>query len=260
MAAVQVEDVVTKPKADATADAPPAPREGPSWRISPALRQEIMAALEQPPRMTYEEFLAWADEDTLAEWVNGEVIMSSPASDRHQDLTRFLTAILSAFVETHNLGIVRPAPFQMKLEHGREPDLLFLAREHLDRLRRNYLDGPADLVIEIVSPESAGRDRGEKFYEYAQGGVPEYWLIDSDARWAEFYRLGERRYRLAFEGREGEYHAAVLPGFWLRVEWLWQEPLPAVDAILLEIGGVEYARRQIALIRERGLWPAEDEG
>ncbi len=86
--------------------------------------------------------------------------MSSPASDRHQDLTRFLTAVLSAFVETHDLGIVRPVPFQMQLEHGCEPDLLFLARAHLDRLRRNYLDGPAGLVIESVSPESAGRDRG----------------------------------------------------------------------------------------------------
>ncbi len=258
MADSQAENVLVQQNAEPTAGMPPAPGQGPGWHISPALRRQILDALEKPPRMTYEEFLAWADEDTYAEWVDGEVIMTSPASDRHQDLVRFLMAVLGTFAEANNLGIVRPAPFQMKLEHGREPDLLFLAREHLDRLRRNYLDGPADLVIEVVSPESAGRDRGEKFYEYARGGVPEYWLIDPDSRWAEFYRLGEGRYRLAFEGREGEYHAAVIPGFWLRVEWLWQEPLPAVDAILLEIGGAEYARRQIALIRERGLWPADE--
>ena len=164
---------------------------------------------------------------------------------------------MGTFVEIHRLGVIRPAPFQMKLEHGREPDLLFIAQEHMDRLKRNYLDGPADLVIEIISPESAGRDRGEKFYEYAQGGVPEYWLIDPDARWAEFYRLSERRYRLALEGRGGTYHAVAMPGFWLQVDWLWQEPLPATDEVLLAIGGVEYARRQIALIRERGLWPAD---
>lgn len=54
----------------------------------------------------------------------------------------------------------------------------FVASEHLDRLKETYLDGPADLVVGIVSPDSVGRDRGEKFYEYAQGGVPEYWLID----------------------------------------------------------------------------------
>ena len=67
----------------------------------------------------------------------------------------------------------------MKLPHSaREPDVLFLAKEHLGRLRDSHIEGPADLVVEIVSKESRGRDRGEKFYEYGEGGVPEYWLLD----------------------------------------------------------------------------------
>ena len=264
MAIAQAENVLAQqapPEGAAKAGAKlRAPAPGPAWLISPALRQQILDALNeqpQPPIMTYEEFLAWADEDTLAEWVNGEAIITSPASNRHQDLVGFLESVLRSFVETHELGIIRSAPFQMKLEHGREPDLLFVAQEHLVRLRHNFLDGPADLVIEILSPESAGRDRGEKFFEYAQGGVPEYWLIDPETRWAEFYQLDEGRYRLALEGRAGEYHAVTAPGFWLRIEWLWQEPLPATAETLLTIGGVEYARQQIALIRERGLWPAD---
>ena len=138
------------------------------WRAGTAigndnLRRRLLEVLLTPvecPRMTYEEFLAWADEDTLAEWVDGEVVMYSPASDRHQDMARFLTTVLSIYVETYGLGVIRPALFQMKLERGREPDLLFVAREHLDRLKEAYLDGPADLAVEIVSPESAGRDRG----------------------------------------------------------------------------------------------------
>jgi Uma2 family endonuclease len=224
---------------------------------------EIILAAPEPPakrKMTYEEFLAWADEDTLAEWVDGEVVMTSPASYRHQDVRGFLEAVLRPFVEERKLGIVQSAPFQMKLPgSGREPDLFFVAARRLDRLRRTYLDGPADLAVEVLSPESIGRDRGEKFYEYAGGGVSEYWLIDPDAQWAEFYRLGEfGLYEQAFAGREGLYRSATIPGFWLRVEWLWQEPLPAVDETLLEIGGATYARRQIALIRERGLWPPED--
>ncbi len=196
---------------------------------------EVLLAPMEPRKMTYEEFLAWADEDTLAEWVDGKVVMYSPASDRHQDISGFLESVLRSFVEVRQLGIVRSAPFQMKLEHGREPDLLFVAQEHLERLKETYLDGPADLVVEIVSPESVGRDRGEKFYEYARGGVPEYWLIDPQMEWAEFYRLEEGRYRVAFSGKEGEYHALVLPGFWLRVEWLWQEPLPHVLDVLREL-------------------------
>ncbi len=209
-------------------------------------------------RMSYEEFLAWCDEDTLAEWVEGEVVMSSPAGNRHQDICGFLEAVMRSYVEVHHLGVVRSAPFQMKLRNGREPDLLYVAKEHLGRLKESYLDGPADLVVEVVSPESGGRDRGVKFYEYAEGGVPEYWLIDPQARWAEFYHLVEGHYRPAFSGDEGVYRSAVLPGFWLRVEWLWQEPMPAVSEVLLEVGGEEYARLLIEQLRRRGWLPAED--
>ena len=145
--------------------------------------------------MSYEEFLEWCDEDTWAEWVDGEVVMLSPASQRHQDLADFLNAVLRAFVEAHDLGRVISAPFQMKTGPdlpGREPDLLFVAEEHLDRLKGAYLDGPADLVVEIASPESRLRDRGEKFAEYEAGSVREYWLIDQERKEADFYRLGER--------------------------------------------------------------------
>ena len=208
------------------------------------------------PRMSYEEFLAWADEDTLAEWVDGEVIMMSPASSRHQDVAGFLIAVMRPFVELRDLGTVISAPFQMRLAwSGREPDLLFVAKEHLDRLRETYLDGPADLAVEVVSPESADRDREEKFAEYAQGGVREYWLIEPEDERAEFYRLEGGRYRLTFGGREGRYESEVVPGFWLRVEWLWQEPLPAVEDVLLEIGGEAYARQWIERLKRGGFLP-----
>jgi Uma2 family endonuclease len=187
-------------------------------------------------RMSYEEFLEWCGEDTWAEWVDGEVIVLSPASDRHQDLVRFLTAVLSVFIETRELGIVRPAPFQMKLEQGREPDVLFVAHEHLDRLKENYLDGPADLVIEIASPDSVERDRGAKFVGYEAGRVREYWLIDPLRERAEFYQLDEEGfYRPVSPDVEGVYRSQVVSGFWLKVEWLWQEPLPRVLDILREM-------------------------
>ena len=70
--------------------------------LSPALR-----------RMTYEAFLE-SDEDTWAEWVDGEVVYMSPPSSRHQDVSDFLTAILRHFVEIHDVGVTRSAPFQMK--------------------------------------------------------------------------------------------------------------------------------------------------
>ena len=191
-------------------------------------------------RLTYEEFLAWCSEDTWAEWVDGEVQMVSPASTRHQDLAGFLYVILRHWVEKHELGVVLTAPYQMHLTspapRGREPDLLFVSRAHRDRLLATHLEGPADLVLEIVSPESIARDRGEKFVEYEAAGIAEYWLIDPERRQAEFYQRGsEGRYRLALGGAEGTYVSPLLRNLPLPVEWLWQEPLPPLGEALRDL-------------------------
>ncbi|QTA90792.1 Uma2 family endonuclease [Desulfonema magnum] len=92
------------------------------------------------------------------------------------------------FVEIHDSGVVCSAPFQMKTGRnlpGREPDILFVSRENTGRLKETFLDGPADIAAEIISPESRTRDKKEKFSEYEKGGVREYWLIDPDEEKAE---------------------------------------------------------------------------
>jgi Uma2 family endonuclease len=193
-------------------------------------------------KLTFEEFLEWGDDTTWSEWVDGAVIVASPASRPHQDIGSFLETMLRVYVEAHRLGIVLRAPFVMRLREvsrAREPDILLVAKERLHLLGHTHLDGPADLTIEITSAESIGRDRGEKFVEYEQAGVPEYWLIDPERRQAEFYQLGpDGRYRLAELELGGVYRSRVVPGFWLRVDWLWQEPLPAVLEVLRELGVV----------------------
>jgi len=203
---------------------------------------QVMAA-SQPERVTekisYEEFLKKYI-DVHAEWIDGEVIVFVTASDRHQDISNWLTAILRLFIETFELGWLRSAPFSMKLpnrDRGREPDILFVSKDRLHIVQPTHLSEAADLVIEIVSPESIGRDRGEKFVEYEAAGIREYWLIDPERGQAEFYRLNETgRYQPAALDEQGLFHSAVLPAFWLRVDWLWQEPLPKVLDIARELG------------------------
>ena len=162
----------------------------------------------------------------------------TPISDQHNDLGGFLLALLRHFVEAHELGIVRYEPSQMKTAPelpGRAPDIFFVAKENFQRLKKTHLEGPAELVVEIISPESRARDRGEKFYEYEQGGVREYWLIDPVRKQAEFYHLGKNRiYRLMPISDNGLFRSAVLEGLWLKVEWLWQEPLPPLLSVLKE--------------------------
>src|SRR5258708_1698505 len=103
--------------------------------------------------LSYEEFLT-AYNGVRAEWVNGEVVMVTPASDRHQDLVDFLAALLRIYIETKELGWVRSAPFQMRLTsgaRGREPDLLFVKKEPMTLFPATYLPSPPDLPLEVTS-------------------------------------------------------------------------------------------------------------
>jgi Uma2 family endonuclease len=125
--------------------------------------------------------------------------------------------------------------------NGREPDLMFIATANLARLGQKYLDGPADLVIEMVSEDSVVRDRDDKFSEYQDAGVREYWIIDPrpNRRRADFYVMGENgKYQPVPIPNDNRYHSTVLPGFWLDLEWLWQED-PNELAALTEIVGAE---------------------
>lgn len=204
------------------------------------MRASQPSTAEHPGYMTYEEFLDWCDEDTLAEWVDGQVIMTSPASEPHQTIVNFLVKVLGIYVEQRDLGRVLSAPFQMKLtpsRSGREPDLIFVAKKHLDRFKHTYLDGPADLAVEVTSPESRLRDRGEKLAEYEMAGVREYWIFDPEQRRTDYYVLSmDGRYERQRADERGVYHSAIIPGFWLKEEWLWQDPPPKALAVLRELG------------------------
>ncbi|QGP92635.1 Putative restriction endonuclease [Neomoorella glycerini] len=190
-----------------------------------------------PAKMSFTEFLAWCNEDTWAEWVDGEVVLLTPAAVKHQRVSLFLSSFLANYVLLEQQGQVFTAPFLVHLpepvRRGREPDIIFIKQENLGRLQANYLDGAPDLVVEITSPESLARDRGEKFREYEAAGVPEYWLVDPDRRQAEFYHLeANGRYHLSTAGAAGVYYSRVIPGLGLKIEWLWQDPpLSALEAL-----------------------------
>jgi len=179
-------------------------------------------------KMSYEDYAAWVDEDMHTEWANGEVIVFMPPKAIHQATLGFLHRLLGLFVDLFDLGKIHIAPFEMRLaQHNtyREPDILFVAKANLARLTEDRLEGPADLIIEIVSESTVHHDREDKFKEYQAAGVGEYWIIDPrpDKHRADFFHLDEQGvYILGATEEDERVESQALPGFWLRPAWIWQ--------------------------------------
>lgn len=200
-------------------------------------KEEVLApqsAVVSRAHVSFDDYLEQSSDTRICEWVDGEIITLPGASYEHQLLSGFLLNILSFYVESKDLGLSVSSPFAMKLEEqrrGREPDILFVSKEREHLFKKTYLDGAADLAIEIISPESVGRDRNEKFVEYEAAGIREYWLFDPERKQTEFYRLNADGFYQLIPTPDGVFRSEVLPEFFLRLEWFWQEKLSALQAL-----------------------------
>jgi len=181
-----------------------------------------------PQKLTYEEFLREYD-GQYAEYVDGEIIKDMSVTEKHDFLTNFLITVLTLYVSTNKLGRICSEPYQMKMIFGnkikgREPDIFFVANENFNRLGEKFFEGAADLVIEIISPESVVRDTEDKFDEYETAGVKEYWIINPNRRTAIFYGYDKNnKYKMLPISAEGKFESRIIEGLWINLEWFWQE-------------------------------------
>jgi Uma2 family endonuclease len=199
-------------------------------------------ALLEPPFLlvkfgvTEEDFYRLADEDLDGEFLDGRIVMYSPASDSHEDLFAFLLTLLRAYLDATGLGIVRGSRYPMRLDArwSPEPDLLVVGKGRLNIVKEQRLEGPADLVIEIVSEHHPELDYGEKRPRYQAHRIPEIWIVDPQKKQLTFDAWSGARYDTRTPSA-GRLESAALPGFWLDVAWLWQQPLPSTVACLRQI-------------------------
>lgn len=170
------------------------------------------------------------------EWAQGVLVEMTPVNIRHGELAAYLMDVFRAYFALRPVGVVLREPFVMRLdvvEARREPDLQVILKGNPGNLTDTAMIGPADICVEIVSPESVARDYGQKFAEYEKAGVKEYWLVDPTRQAALFYRLNEEGiYKLIAPDEKGTYQTTLLPGLELHVPTLWQEELPDVMAIV----------------------------
>jgi Uma2 family endonuclease len=157
-----------------------------------------------------EEYLA-LDTNHLIEFSHGQLEVLPMPTFSHQRLVAFLYRSLLGFVEERALGVVMFAPLRIQLWSGkyREPDIVFMAAEHADRLGEQFWRG-ADLVMEVVSPDDPRRETVTKRREYAQAGIPEYWIVDPAGASITVLTLRGQEYALHGEFVAGETATSVL--------------------------------------------------
>lgn len=185
--------------------------------------------IETPLHVTADEYMERYAHDYY-EWVNGELQKMSPVTGRHNELESYFLILLETYLGLKKIGILRHSPFVMRIDSinvRRQPDLQIILNESLAQLSETAMTGPADICIEIVSPESVARDYGTKFEEYEKGGVKEYWIIDPKRTHTRFLRLNEQGVYQSIEtDEEGFYQTPLLPRLRLHVPTLWSESLP----------------------------------
>jgi Uma2 family endonuclease len=192
-------------------------------------------------RITEQDFFAWIEHDDVrAEWVNGEAIELMPPGVRHQLISVFLSTVIKFFADYLNLGTTLEAPIGMRIagRSYREPDILFVLPDRMQFFDGARLNGPANFALEIVSNESVIRDTQEKYREYAEIGVQEYWLIDPrpGMKTIRAFALADASgYQEIDPDADGRVASIVIRGFWLKPEWLTADQLPSTPSVIAEI-------------------------
>jgi len=152
------------------------------------IKQEIDKFMEDE-QVKRQQFYEQITEDDKAEFINGEVIMHSPARNIHVAVSSRLTTLLNNHIAAKNLGFVAVEKLMTELtRNSYEPDICFYTREKFLKFPEDLLLHPApDFIVEIISKKTEARDRGVKFEDYAFHGVGEYWIIEPKKKVIEKY-------------------------------------------------------------------------
>lgn len=171
-------------------------------------------------KLTYADYLETSDDERY-ELLNGELILSPSPKEIHQYISSILHIMIGTFVRERSLGKVYYSPFDVVLSDTNvvQPDILFISNERADIITSDNVQGAPDLVVEILSPATAERDRTVKLDLYATHGVKEYWIVDPDAKTITVLLRGEGGLGVVGIYGEGEtLRSPTLTGFSLALE------------------------------------------
>ena len=181
---------------------------------------EVARLFPRQGEWTEEDYFTLPETNRIVELSEGRLIITPAPTDQHQKISFRLSLFIGNYVMANALGEVRCAPLDVRLWPGaiRQPDIVFMSNEHKNKIAEKYWGVP-DLVMEILSESTEKEDRIEKFSEYEEAGILEYWIIDPANRIMEVYVLAGRSYEIAGKWSVGEVvYSKVLPGFQAAVD------------------------------------------
>lgn len=159
------------------------------------------------------------------EFINGEIIIHSPAQKQHGRILFRLAHLIDIHVMHRQLGFVCGEKLMIALtRNDYEPDICFFRKEKADQTTDRQTLFPApDFIVEVLSPSTQARDRGIKFDDYQAHGIEEYWIIDPEREQLEQYRLVNNQYENVLTSRSGTVHSYVIEGFQIPVRAIFDD-------------------------------------
>ena len=175
-------------------------------------------------RLTYEDYAGLPNDGKRYEILDGDLAVTPAPATRHQIVSINLSAVLHLFIRRNQLGRLLEAPTDVILADTTivQPDVLFVRAERAAIISERGVEGPPDLVVEILSKGTTRQDRTTKATLYARYSVRHYWIVDPDARTIELYELDRDSYRLiAKESGESTIRPALFAGLVIEPADVW---------------------------------------
>jgi Uma2 family endonuclease len=187
------------------------------------LEQVQQALLEEQLRR--QSFHASLSSYNNPEFINGKIVEKMSNKLKHNQAVRFLSQLLSIYVQKNKLGIAGMEKLMISLtRNDYEPDICFWTADKAQEFSEDQTLFPApDFVVEVLSDSTESRDRGIKFQDYAAHGVSEYWLIDADKKFVEQYQLINGQYELLTKSGNGIIRSLAVAGFHIPIEAIFNE-------------------------------------
>ena len=178
---------------------------------------------------TYEEYLKIPEEPGCRfEILEGILVKEPSPSMQHQRVSSVLYRQLADFFDGFDpRGELFFAPLDMTLTNSNvlQPDLLFVSGARREVMREERIDGPCDLVVEIMSPTNRRKDRLQKMEIYRKAGIPHYWLADPEENTLEAFMLRDGSFALIVAGGPGDnFTHPEFPGLDLDLDRIFHRP------------------------------------